>query len=331
MTQSDSPTPEDFKSQCELITQQRFDELLPLDQLQRELSAGRVFAGFKEGAITFAPTFKVLKGEPRFAYTGKRSPAWCDRVLFKSALPHKRASCLDYFTAPEICSSDHKPVAAVLELPLATNTVTVSAHTVAASASAPAAGGSSGVSPFSFGAAASPPPATSTSNSRAGGSAGGGSSSSKAVSPSNSWTSTAARLVSRISARRSTTAGSSDATLYKLYVSAVSLGGRETWESLALLADKSKLKKQGKTAAYAVTANTTSSSTSNGASAGVSSTGAAGADGGGGSKVAAGQMQRSSSSGAAGRSSNLKLQLVVSGACMGGLRPEHVSSVLFLL
>jgi hypothetical protein len=67
---------------------------------------------------------QVIKGEPGCSYGPKRSPAWCDRVLLKSALPHKRGSCSSYFSAPDICTSDHKPVCAVLSLPLITDTVT---------------------------------------------------------------------------------------------------------------------------------------------------------------------------------------------------------------
>jgi hypothetical protein len=67
---------------------------------------------------------QVLKGEPGCSYGPKRSPAWCDRVLLKSALPHKRGSYSSYFASPDICTSDHKPVAAVLLLPLITDTVT---------------------------------------------------------------------------------------------------------------------------------------------------------------------------------------------------------------
>ncbi|WIA30252.1 hypothetical protein OEZ86_000342 [Tetradesmus obliquus] len=123
-THADSPTPEDFASLCAAISSRQWPQLLALDQLRQEQAAGRVFAGFSEGKIDFAPTFKVLKGEPGSIYGLKRSPAWCDRVLLKSALPHKRGSCSSYFAAPDICTSDHKPVGAVLSLPLITDTVT---------------------------------------------------------------------------------------------------------------------------------------------------------------------------------------------------------------
>lgn len=66
---------------------------------------------------------QVEKGEPGCRYAPKRSPAWCDRVLLKSALPHKCGSAAAYFSDAAICSSDHKPVGAVLALPLVTHTV----------------------------------------------------------------------------------------------------------------------------------------------------------------------------------------------------------------
>jgi hypothetical protein len=58
-THSDSPTPEDFASLCAAISEKQYGQLLPLDQLKLEQAAGRVFAGFSEGEINFAPTFKV--------------------------------------------------------------------------------------------------------------------------------------------------------------------------------------------------------------------------------------------------------------------------------
>lgn len=59
ITQSDSPVDDDFKSLKADIEAGKTQELLQLDQLHREQRAGRVFAGFQEGQIGFAPTFKV--------------------------------------------------------------------------------------------------------------------------------------------------------------------------------------------------------------------------------------------------------------------------------
>jgi hypothetical protein len=41
--------------------QERWDVIRAADELQRELAAGRVFAGFADSTCSFAPTFKVEK------------------------------------------------------------------------------------------------------------------------------------------------------------------------------------------------------------------------------------------------------------------------------
>lgn len=95
-----------------------YGELLATDQLAREMRAGRVLPGFGEAPIAFPPTFKVTKGAPGLMYGIKRSPAYCDRVLWRSNLPHRAASAVAYYCCPQVATSDHKPVAAVLSMPL---------------------------------------------------------------------------------------------------------------------------------------------------------------------------------------------------------------------
>jgi phosphatidylinositol-bisphosphatase len=117
-SQAETPTPEDHADIVVRVKAEAYGELLAADQLAREMAAGRVFVGFKEAPIDFPPTFKVVKGEAGLVYGLKRSPAWCDRVLVRSNLPHKPAAPVSYYCCPEVSSSDHKPVAAVLQLPL---------------------------------------------------------------------------------------------------------------------------------------------------------------------------------------------------------------------
>jgi len=64
--------------------------------------------GFTEGKINFRPTFKVLRDQEH-GYDEKRSPAWCDRVLWRS-IPGLWVEQKEYGSAPTILSSDHKPV-----------------------------------------------------------------------------------------------------------------------------------------------------------------------------------------------------------------------------
>ena len=95
--------------------------LLRHDQLAQERAAGRAFVGFSEGALGFPPTYKYRLGGR--TYCGdplsplpaekRRTPAWCDRVLWRG----ERLQQLAYTTCePSAWQSDHRPVVAVFEL-----------------------------------------------------------------------------------------------------------------------------------------------------------------------------------------------------------------------
>eukprot|EP01060_Flectonema_neradi_P021284 TRINITY_DN2884_c0_g1_i1.p1 TRINITY_DN2884_c0_g1~~TRINITY_DN2884_c0_g1_i1.p1 ORF type:complete len:405 (+),score=63.31 TRINITY_DN2884_c0_g1_i1:102-1316(+) len=51
------------------------------DQLSNEMQRGRVFFGFREPPIAWAPTYKCIKN-CEGSYSNKRSPAYCDRILY---------------------------------------------------------------------------------------------------------------------------------------------------------------------------------------------------------------------------------------------------------
>lgn len=97
-----------------LVAKKQWDELLNNDELIKEIQSGRVFANWKEGAINFAPTYKYEINTDR--YVGeipregekKRSPAWCDRILWLG----KGIKQLFYKRA-ELRISDHKPVSSM--------------------------------------------------------------------------------------------------------------------------------------------------------------------------------------------------------------------------
>ncbi|PSK36704.1 hypothetical protein B9Z65_1887 [Elsinoe australis] len=64
---------------------------------------------FQEMPITFAPTYKYDVGTSRYDTSDKRrSPAWCDRVLFRGL---GRIKCVEY-RRWEVHTSDHRPVTA---------------------------------------------------------------------------------------------------------------------------------------------------------------------------------------------------------------------------
>lgn len=96
----------------ELISKQDWDELFENDQLKRELRKGRAFDGWIEGVISFPPTYKYkfnsekyVSDEPK---SGRRTPAWCDRIL-----SYGKGIRLASYKRVELKLSDHRPVTAV--------------------------------------------------------------------------------------------------------------------------------------------------------------------------------------------------------------------------
>ncbi|KAJ7952646.1 putative Type I inositol polyphosphate 5-phosphatase [Quillaja saponaria] len=98
----------------ELVALRKWDELMNSDQLSIELSSGRVFDGWTEGLIDFPPTYKYEINSDRYFGENpkdgekKRSPAWCDRILWLG----KGIKQLFYKRA-EINLSDHRPVSSL--------------------------------------------------------------------------------------------------------------------------------------------------------------------------------------------------------------------------
>lgn len=97
-----------------------WDALLEKDQLKIEREAGRVFEGWNEGKIYFAPTYKYSNNSD--AYAGdtatckkkRRTPAWCDRILW-----HGDGIMQLSYIRGESRFSDHRPVCAVFSVEIA--------------------------------------------------------------------------------------------------------------------------------------------------------------------------------------------------------------------
>ncbi|EFE44930.1 phosphatase family protein [Trichophyton verrucosum HKI 0517] len=67
--------------------------LLPHDQLQAQQKSGKSFhQGWREGPITFLPTYKYDVGQIGVLDSSEkqRSPSWCDRILFRTKSDHMR-------------------------------------------------------------------------------------------------------------------------------------------------------------------------------------------------------------------------------------------------
>ncbi|XP_059646996.1 type I inositol polyphosphate 5-phosphatase 8-like [Cornus florida] len=95
----------------ELLKKNDWQALLEKDQLKIEQRAGRVFTGWEEGRIYFAPTYKYLANSDHYvAQTStskekRRTPAWCDRILWKGEGLKQM-----WYVRGESKFSDHRPV-----------------------------------------------------------------------------------------------------------------------------------------------------------------------------------------------------------------------------
>ncbi|KAH7512978.1 hypothetical protein FEM48_Zijuj12G0147700 [Ziziphus jujuba var. spinosa] len=95
----------------ELLKNRDWQALLEKDQLRIEQRAGRVFKGWDEGRIYFAPTYKYLANSDNYVVqTSKsrekqRTPAWCDRILWKGEGMKQM-----WYLRGESKFSDHRPV-----------------------------------------------------------------------------------------------------------------------------------------------------------------------------------------------------------------------------
>ncbi|KAI5082996.1 hypothetical protein GOP47_0002739 [Adiantum capillus-veneris] len=100
-----------------LINQNLYKPLWHKDQLSREIERGHVFKGFREGPLSFRPTYKYDVGTDNYDTSPKeRVPSWTDRILYKVKGGSIKVNVCDYDAIDSIKSSDHRPVKAVFTL-----------------------------------------------------------------------------------------------------------------------------------------------------------------------------------------------------------------------
>ncbi|XP_077245801.1 type I inositol polyphosphate 5-phosphatase 1-like isoform X2 [Tasmannia lanceolata] len=100
-----------YEKTREFISNKEWSKLAERDQLIRELKKGHVFDGWSEGTLNFSPTYKYEFNSKKYfgedPKAGRRTPAWCDRILSfgkgMRLLKYKRI---------EQSLSDHRPVIA---------------------------------------------------------------------------------------------------------------------------------------------------------------------------------------------------------------------------
>lgn len=104
-----------FHETVKLVEQKNYATLVESDQLRQEMAKGAVFAGYAEGQINWAPTYRWERKQNVFSNKKEQPPSYTDRVLWHSLHP-RSLDQLQYFSAPDMFGSDHRPVAATFSL-----------------------------------------------------------------------------------------------------------------------------------------------------------------------------------------------------------------------
>ena len=97
------------------VQRNELDKLLERDQMMvsRRRVSGFRLSPFAEAPITFAPTYKYDVGTDRYDTSEKkRSPAWCDRLLYRGAGRIKQTEYRRF----EVRVSDHRPVGGTFKM-----------------------------------------------------------------------------------------------------------------------------------------------------------------------------------------------------------------------
>eukprot|EP01132_Coremiostelium_polycephalum_P002758 gene2758-3432_t len=96
----------------QLVQSKNWSKLQSCDQLNNERKAGKVFIGYKEEPLNFAPTYKYDVGTQIYDTSEKnRTPSWCDRILYRGDTLKQINYCRH-----ELMESDHRPVSALFLL-----------------------------------------------------------------------------------------------------------------------------------------------------------------------------------------------------------------------
>ena len=102
----------DYYTCRKLIKVQDYEELLRNDELKEAQKESDVLVNFKEGSLTFDPTYKYSFNSNNYEETGKiRVPSWCDRILFDAESNLTQV----YYGRAELKLSDHRPVFGLFE------------------------------------------------------------------------------------------------------------------------------------------------------------------------------------------------------------------------
>jgi hypothetical protein len=111
-------TKQEFDSCVASAKAEQLDDLLPFDQLKKEMDSNHVFVTFKEGPIEFKPTYRWEKGRDEYSNKKYQNPSYCDRVLWRTPSVLHAPTQVSYDGIFALNNSDHRAVASSFKVPL---------------------------------------------------------------------------------------------------------------------------------------------------------------------------------------------------------------------
>jgi len=102
----------DNNSVRRMIENNSLDTLIVYDQFLKTKNINFNLNCLDEGNLNFKPTYKYNTGTNEYDSKAKRTPSWCDRILFKKTKLIKQIC----YNRCEYNYSDHKPVYSIFEL-----------------------------------------------------------------------------------------------------------------------------------------------------------------------------------------------------------------------
>jgi len=107
----------DLQSAKRLIFHHDYEELIKHDEFTEYRKDHLLLKSFKEGALSFDPTYKYKPNGADYDQGLKeRVPSWCDRVLFDAESNLTQV----FYGRAELRLSDHRPVFALFEAKIRT-------------------------------------------------------------------------------------------------------------------------------------------------------------------------------------------------------------------
>ena len=107
----------EYNNCLEFIKTGYIETLILYDQLMIKKSSNHDLFGLEELPIKFPPTYKFQLGTNEYCLKDKRTPSWCDRILFNRSENVKGL----FYNHVECTDSDHKPIYGIYKINLDKN------------------------------------------------------------------------------------------------------------------------------------------------------------------------------------------------------------------